>query len=349
MSDPTHTNSDAALEDEVIGSDSEFGADAAAASEHIEQQQQVPMERSGVRFDQVAAELFPDYSRSRLQAWIKEGALTVDGETRKAKEKLLGGEILKLSARLEVQGRWQPEAIPLDIVYEDDHILVLNKPADFVVHPAAGNHTGTLLNALLHHCPDLDKLPRAGIVHRLDKDTTGLMVVAKTLPAQTDLVAQLQERSVSREYEAIVQGVMTGGGMVEAPIGRHPRQRTKMAVVNFGGKEAVTHYRVIERFADHTHVRLKLETGRTHQIRVHMAHIKYPLIGDPLYAGRFKIPKGISEELVTQLRGFSRQALHAAQLGLIHPATDEYMEWSVPLPADMQALLLQLAEESAGT
>ena len=305
----------------------------------IEQQLRVPDEFNGKRFDQVAAELFPDYSRSRLQAWIKDGSLTVDGQQRKAKEKLFGGEQLSLCAELESQGEWQAEEIPLDIVYEDEHILVINKPAELVVHPAAGNYTGTLLNALLHHCPGQVNIPRAGIVHRLDKDTTGLMVVAKTLAAQTDLVAQLQERTVSREYEAVVQGAMTGGGVVDAPIGRHPRLRTKMAVVSHGGKEAITHYWVEQRFADHTHVRLKLETGRTHQIRVHMAHIKYPLVGDSVYAGRFKIPAGISRALADELRGFPRQALHAAKLGLIHPASDEYMEWSVPLPEDMQRLL----------
>ncbi len=340
MPDQPNRLTDASTNTEVLNNDSDIGIDT------VEQQLPVPMERAGARFDQIAAELFPDYSRSRLQAWIKEGALTVDGRVRKGKEKLLGGEILRLEAQLQVQGQWQAESIPLNVVYEDDQILVINKPADFVVHPAAGNYTGTLLNALLHHCPALDKVPRAGIVHRLDKDTTGLMVVAKTLASQTNLVAQLQARSVSREYEAVVQGVMTGGGMVNAPIGRHPRQRTKMAVVNTGGKEAVTHYRVIERFSHHTHVRLKLETGRTHQIRVHMAYIKYPLVGDPLYAGRLKIPKGISDTLLEMLRGFSRQALHAATLGLIHPFSGEYLEWSVPLPLDMQSLLQQLALEA---
>ena len=244
---------------------------------------------------------------------------------------------------MEEQGDWQAEEIPLDIVYEDEHILVINKPVNLVVHPAAGNRSGTLLNGLLFHCPDLINVPRAGIVHRLDKDTTGLMVVAKTLEAHADLVAQLQERTVSREYEAVVAGVMTGGGKVEAPIGRHPRQRQKMAVVEFGGKEAITHYRVVKRYPNHTHVRLKLETGRTHQIRVHMAHIGYALVGDSTYAGRMKIPKNLSKEQLDLLRNFGRQALHAAQLGLIHPATDEYMEWQVPRPADMQALLDLLA------
>lgn len=303
----------------------------------------VPEEMMGSRLDFAATELFPGYSRSRIQSWIKSGDLTVNGSTAKPKDKMLGGEQLKLIAEMEEQGDWEPEEIPLDIVYEDDHILVINKPVNLVVHPAAGNRSGTLLNGLLFHCPDLINVPRAGIVHRLDKDTTGLMVVAKTLEAHADLVAQLQERTVGREYEAVVAGVMTGGGKVEAPIGRHPRQRQKMAVVDFGGKEAITHYRVIKRYANHTHVRLKLETGRTHQIRVHMAHIGYALVGDSTYAGRMKMPKNASAEQLDMLRNFGRQALHAAQLGLIHPVTDEYMEWEVKRPADMQALLDQLA------
>ena len=299
----------------------------------------VPMDLMGTRLDFTAAELFSDYSRSRLQTWIKSGALTVDGRTCRPKDKVLGGETLALKAELEEQGDWEAEEIPLDIVYEDDQILVVNKPAGLVVHPAAGNRSGTLLNGLLFHEPGLVNVPRAGIVHRLDKDTTGLMVVAKTLEAHTDLVAQLQERSVSREYEAVVQGVMTGGGRVDAAMGRHPRQRQKMAVVDFGGKEAITHYRVAERFPQHTHIRLKLETGRTHQIRVHMAHIGYPLIGDATYAGRFKVPKNASKELLDYLKAFSRQALHAAKLGLMHPSSGEYMEWQVERPADMQQLL----------
>ncbi len=311
-------------------------------SDTLELTATVPEAMIGQRLDYVATEMFSGYSRSRIQNWIKSGALTVNGESAKPKDKLLGGETLVLRAEQEEQGDWEAEDIPLDIVYEDDQILVINKPADLVVHPAAGNRTGTLLNGLLHHCPDLIHVPRAGIVHRLDKDTTGLMVVAKTLEAHADLVAQLQERSVSREYEAVVMGVMTGGGTVEGAIGRHPRQRQKMAVLSFGGKEATTHYRVLHRYPNHTHIRLKLETGRTHQIRVHMAHIGYPLVGDATYAGRMKIPKQASPELLSMLRGFGRQALHAAQLGLIHPTTDEYMEWQVDLPEDLQQLLLQL-------
>ncbi len=313
----------------------------------IEHEVQVPDQMCGKRLDQVVAELLPDYSRSRLQGWIKSGELRVDGVQCKPKDKLIGGEQLSLSATLEEQGDWQAQAIALDVVFEDEHILVINKPANLVVHPGAGNADGTLLNALLHHCPDQVTLPRAGIVHRLDKDTTGLMVVAKSIAAHTDLVAQLQDRTVSREYEAVTQGVMTGGGCVEGNIGRHPRQRTKMAVRDFGGKEAVTHYRVLQRFANHTHIRVKLETGRTHQIRVHMAHIGYPLVGDGVYAGRFKIPKGASRDLLAMLKAFPRQALHAANLGLIHPVTGEYMEWDAPLPEDFVELLLALARDDS--
>ncbi|GAA6169829.1 23S rRNA pseudouridine(1911/1915/1917) synthase RluD [Sessilibacter corallicola] len=305
-------------------------------------------EHRGLRLDQVASELFPDFSRSQLQQWIKSGDLTVNQKTAKAKDKLYGGEQLVLNAQLQPQGEWLAEDIPLDIVFEDEHLLVINKPAGLVVHPAAGNYTGTLLNALLNLNDQQSLLPRAGIVHRLDKDTTGLMVVAKTLQAHNDLIAQLQERSVSREYEAVAIGTMTGGGCVDAPIGRHPKMRTHMAVVKEGdGKEAVTHYRLVQRFTNHTHVRLKLETGRTHQIRVHMAHIRHPLVGDNTYAGRFKIPKGASPELIEALKGFPRQALHAQSLGLVHPVSGEYMEWEVDLPEDMLALLeaLEAAEE----
>ncbi|MGH1373236.1 MAG: 23S rRNA pseudouridine(1911/1915/1917) synthase RluD [Cellvibrionaceae bacterium] len=305
----------------------------------------VPEDMMGKRLDFAATELFPGYSRSRIQAWIKSGALTLNGETSRPKEKVLGGETLVLLAEHEEQGDWEAEEMPLEIVFEDDQILVINKPAGLVVHPGAGNRSGTLLNGLLFHCPDLINVPRAGIVHRLDKDTTGLMVVAKTLEAHADLVAQLQERTVSREYEAVVAGVMTGGGKVETMMGRHPRQRQKMAVLEFGGKEAITHYRVIKRFPNHTHVRLKLETGRTHQIRVHMAHVGYALVGDSTYAGRMKIPKNASHEQLELLKGFGRQALHAAQLGLIHPMTGDYLEFQAERPQDMKELLRVLAQK----
>ncbi|WP_419835624.1 23S rRNA pseudouridine(1911/1915/1917) synthase RluD [Endozoicomonas atrinae] len=311
--------------------------------EVIKQSVTVPDDQGGRRFDQVAAACFPEFSRARLQDWIRDGFLVVDGETRKPKEKLYGGEKLSLSVEVQPEGQWEPENIPLDVVYEDNDIIVINKPAGLVVHPAAGNYTGTLLNALLHHYPDNATLPRAGIVHRLDKDTTGLMVVARSLAAHTDLVAQLQDRTVHREYEAVVRGVMTGGGVVDAPIGRHPQNRLKMAVVR-GGKPSVTHYRVVKRYKAHTHIRLNLQTGRTHQIRVHMSHQHFPLVGDDLYGGGLKLPKSCPAELEKVLRAFRRQALHARQLGLIHPVTGEYMEWEVPLTDDFQMLLDSLAE-----
>jgi|TARA_B110000977_G_scaffold8702_1_gene11546 23S rRNA pseudouridine1911/1915/1917 synthase len=312
----------------------------------IELTAEVPHDACGRRLDQVASELFSDFSRSRLQQWIKEGQLRVNDQQQVPKQKLLGGEVLTINAELKAEGDWVAEDIPLNIVYEDDHILVINKTANFVVHPAAGNRDGTVLNALLFHCPQLASVPRAGIVHRLDKDTTGLMVVAKTLQAHTDLVSQLQARTVRREYEAVVSGVMIGGGLVNQKIGRHPKQRTKMAVIS-DGKEARTHYRVLERFEGHTFVRLKLETGRTHQIRVHMAHIRYPIVGDDVYAGRFRIHKGASQTLRDSLSQFGRQALHARELELIHPATGESIGWESELPEDMQALLTVLAAEQA--
>lgn len=313
-------------------------------TQQINLQAEVPDSLAGQRLDQVAAELFPDYSRSRLQTWIKNGDLKVNGEVRKTRDKILGGEKLELQTELVADESWEPQAIALDIIYEDEHLLVINKPVGLVVHPGAGNADSTLLNALLHHCPELATLPRAGIVHRIDKDTTGLLVVAKTLKAHTSLVDQLQEKSAFREYEAIVCGVMTGGGKVDEPIGRHPSVRTKQAV-SHSGKPAVTHYRVLERFRGHTHIRVQLETGRTHQIRVHMAHIRYPLLGDPLYGERLRLPKGATAELIEALRGFKRQALHARKLGVIHPATGEYMEWETPLPADFQTMLRILRDD----
>ena len=311
---------------------------------HIDRSATVSVSDCGRSLDQVAAELFEDFSRSRLQQWIKSGELRVNGQQQPTKHKLLGGEQLTIAAQLKSEGDWVAEDISLNIVYDDEQIMVINKPANLVVHPAAGNSEGTLLNALLFLCPQLKHVPRAGIVHRLDKDTTGLMVVAKTLEAHTDIVAQLQERSVNREYEAVVSGVMTGGGTVDQPIGRHPKQRKKMAVVK-GAKEARTHYKVLQRFAGHTYIRLKLETGRTHQIRVHMASIKYPIVGDDAYGGRFRIHKGVSDQLRETLHSFGRQALHARELGLEHPETGEYMSWTSDLPQDMQQLLQALTDE----
>lgn len=300
----------------------------------------------GLRLDQVLADLFPEYSRSKLKTWIQDGNVSVNGEVITIpRHKMQMDELVTVNAEMDIQVSSQPQDIALDIVYEDDHILVINKPADLVVHPGAGNPSGTVLNALLNHVPDIDKVPRAGIVHRLDKDTTGLMVVAKTIPAQTHLVDQLQRREMSREYEAVALGTMVAGGVVDAPIGRHATKRTHMAVRE-SGKPAVTHFRVIEKFRAYTHLRLKLETGRTHQIRVHMAHIKHPLLGDQVYGGRPRLPKGASDAFIATLRGFQRQALHAAQLSLFHPETEEWMTWKAPLPQDMQDLLKAVKQDT---
>ncbi|WP_249960769.1 23S rRNA pseudouridine(1911/1915/1917) synthase RluD [Histophilus somni] len=293
----------------------------------------------GQRLDQTLAELFPDYSRSRLKTWIEGDLVKVNGEIiNVARTKVYGGELVEICVEIEEESRFEPENLPLNIVYEDEHILVINKPKDFVVHPGAGNQRGTVLNALLYHYPKIVEVPRAGIVHRLDKDTTGLMVVAKTIPAQTKLVQDLQKRKIIREYEAVAFGVMTQGGKVDQPMSRHPTKRTQMAVHPLG-KPAVTHYRIMERFRNYTRLRLRLETGRTHQIRVHMAHISHPLLGDQTYGGRPRPPKNASEEFMQVMRDFKRQALHAIMLRLTHPITGEIMEWEVPLPDDFVTLI----------
>lgn len=291
-------------------------------------------EWSGERVDQALAKLFPDYSRSRLQSWLKDGQILIDGNVKRAKDKVLGGEQVELKAILSSENVWQAENIPLDVVYEDEHLLVINKPANMVVHPAAGNFNGTMLNALLHHAPELEAIPRAGIVHRLDKETSGLLVVARTLNSQKLLVEQLQARTFLREYDAIIRGSVTAGSTITQPIGRHPINRKRMAV-NDRGKPAVTHYRVNERYRLHTKLTVKLETGRTHQIRVHMAYISHPLLGDPVYGGRFKIPAASNDAFIEALKNFKRQALHARHLGLIHPATKEFIDWEVEVPQDM--------------
>lgn len=299
----------------------------------------LPESYKGMRLDQALALLFPEHSRSRIKEWIESGQVRVDAHVRKPKDKICGGEKVEVMAILPIVNTSCPEDIALDIVYEDETILVLNKPAGLVVHPAAGNRTGTLLNALIHRIPTLVHVPRAGIVHRLDKDTSGLMVVAKTLEAHTDLVSQLQARTVNRTYETVVWGKLLSGGTIEARIGRHARDRKRMSVVDEGGKSAISHYRVIEKFRAHTHLRVHLETGRTHQIRVHMAYIHHPIVGDKVYGGRLRVPAKASESLITLIRTFPRQALHAKQLGLLHPKTQVAMQWEVPLPADIQDLL----------
>ena len=305
----------------------------------------VPDEAAGRRFDAVLAELFPDYSRSRLSAWIKSGDARLDGETARPRDPVRGGETVSVTAVLEVQTHSEPEDIALDVLYEDEHVIVINKPAGLVVHPGAGNPAGTLVNALLHRDPTLANLPRAGIVHRLDKDTSGVMVVARTLPAHTALIEQLSGRQVHRQYLAVVVGALVSGGTANAPIDRHPRDRIRMAVRD-DGKDAVTHFRLRERFRAHTLLECRLETGRTHQIRVHMAHLKHPIVGDPLYGGPLKLPKGASPELVEALRGFRRQALHAETLEFAHPVSGEPIRCSAPMPADMQALVKVLHDDT---
>ncbi len=296
-------------------------------------------ESAGKRLDVVIAELFPEYSRSRLKIWIQQGQVLLNGKVAKPKTKITGDEELQLTVQtIESEVACEAEDIPLNIVYQDEDIIVVNKPAGLVVHPAAGHYTGTMQNALLHFDPSLAAIPRAGIVHRIDKDTTGLMVVARNLSSHKYLVDQIQQHEVIREYQAVVHGVMTGGGMVDQPIGRHPRDRIKMAVRE-NGREAITHYRLLEKFREHSHIKVQLETGRTHQIRVHMSYLRHPLVGDPVYAGRHRVPPGAQPDLLNYLQAFKRQALHAWKLTLIHPKHGEEVSFEADLPDDMTKLL----------
>jgi 23S rRNA pseudouridine1911/1915/1917 synthase len=299
-----------------------------------------------VRLDQLLAQLLPEYSRSQLQRWIKGGCVAVGDNHLRPKDRVSGGETIVIAVPEAPEPDWVAQTMPLDIVYEDEHILVLNKPAGMVVHPGAGNPDRTLLNALLSHAQALRALPRAGIVHRLDKDTSGLMVIAKSQRARLNLIEQLASRQLHREYVTVVNGVMISGGTVDAPIGRHPKDRKRMAVVE-RGKPAVSHYRVIERFRAHTLVSVRLETGRTHQIRVHMAHIQFPVVGDPVYGRRLRIPPDSPEPMIQMLRNFRRQALHAGKLGLIHPVTGKSMQWECVPPDDMNRLIGILREDAA--
>jgi 23S rRNA pseudouridine1911/1915/1917 synthase len=305
----------------------------------------IPEHLEGQRLDQALAELVPDFSRSRLQQWIRGGQVTLDERVPRVRDRVHCGDTVCIDAEITGGSAFMAQPIDLNLIHEDDHLLVINKPPGMVVHPAAGNPDGTLLNALLHHDPGLAALPRAGIVHRLDKDTSGLMVVARTLIAHTRLAEAMQERRIRREYLSVVNGVLTAGGRVEAPIGRHPVDRKRMAVVA-GGRVAITHYRVIERYRAHSLVRVRLETGRTHQIRVHMAHIRCPVVGDPVYGGRLRLPRGAGDQLKNALRDFRRQALHARRLELAHPAHGALMAWEAPVPADMEILLELLQEDT---
>lgn len=301
----------------------------------------IPENLQGLRLDQALAKLFPQYSRSCLQTWIHAAQVSVDNQLLRGKDKVKAGQAIAIHAFITTQTHWQPQAMALTIVHEDESLFIVNKPAGLVVHPAVGNPDKTLVNALLNHAPELAQLPRAGIVHRLDKDTSGLLVVARTLTAHNHLVTQLQTHHVQREYAAIIYGQPIGGSTITAPIGRHPTQRTRMAVIA-SGKPAVTHFRILERFAAHTYIQVSLQTGRTHQIRVHMAHVGYPLVGDPTYGGRLRIPAHCSDDLKLLLHAFKRQALHAKKLSLQHPKTGQLMSWEAALPIDFYTLLSEL-------
>jgi len=298
----------------------------------------LPKRFLGQRLDVALSEMLPDFSRSKITAWIKSGDALIDNKTFKPKDKVNGHETIQLILNHKENNDWLPEKINLNIVFEDKDIIIINKPFGLVTHPGAGNWSGTLANALLHYDSNLSNLDRAGIVHRLDKNTSGLMVVSKNAKSQKYLVEQLQNHSVEREYSAIVYGHMISGGSINEPIGRDPKDRVKQAIL-INGKEAITHYRAIDRFKNHTHVKAILETGRTHQIRVHLSHQGYPLIGDPMYGGRVRFPKKACQELKDELRNFQRQALHSKKLTLTHPGTGKSMTWKTDLPDDMQELL----------
>jgi len=308
---------------------------------------QLPEGLAGRRVDQAAAEVFSEYSRSRLKIWIDSGELTVNGARVEPSTKVRGGEELLLDAKVEPIVAVAPEPVPVALLHEDDNFFVVDKPVGLVVHPGAGNRNGTLQNGLLHLDPSLAGVPRAGIVHRLDKDTSGLLVVARTLQAHAALTAQMERREVKRRYLGVCQGVLTGGGEIDAPIGRHPRERVKMAVIA-GGRQALTRYRVLERFSAHSFLSLRLETGRTHQIRVHLAHRRSSLVGDPLYGGRPRLPRSPTEALRECLQSFRRQALHASQLEFRHPGSGQMVRFESPLAADIEALLAVLRTDGSG-
>lgn len=306
----------------------------------------IPTEFAGLRLDQALARMFPQYSRSRLKEWLLDGAITLEGGPWRPRDAVCGGEVVRLQPRAEAIMHARPEAIALDVVFEDEHLLVVDKPAGLVVHPGAGNPGGTLMNALLHHASSLEQVPRAGIVHRIDKDTSGLLLVAKSLESHTALVRLLADRQISRNYLAVCNGVLTGGGTINEAIARHPVDRKRMSIRS-DGKTAVTHYTVIERFRAFTYVNVRLETGRTHQIRVHFAHRRHALIGDPVYGGRLKLPAGASPDLIDLLRRFKRQALHAARLSFLHPVSAERMDFTAPPPEDFEELLAVMRRDAA--
>lgn len=305
----------------------------------------IPAELQGLRLDQALAKLLPEYSRALIQQWIKNGNILLNQSLAKPKTTIIGGETVQIEAKLEVKAAWAAQPIPLNIIYEDEALLVINKPIGIIVHPGNGNPDRTLLNALLYHAPALALLPRVGIIHRLDKDTSGLLVIAKTLPAFTGLSKQLKARTIKREYQAIVSGEVISGGKITAPIGRHPVQRKRMAIIETG-RPAITHYRILEKYRAHTRLKIQLETGRTHQIRVHMAYIQHPIIGDATYGERLRLPKGATANLIAALKQFKHQALHADELAFIHPLSQEAMHWKIDLPSDLQHLIACLKEDS---
>ncbi len=305
----------------------------------------MPENLEGERLDVAAAVLFPTFSRNRLQQWIEQGALRFENKIMRSRDKVFAGGEITLEERLDEEIRWYPQPMDLDILAEDNSIIIVNKPAGMVVHPAAGHKEGTLVNALLHHSPELGKIPRAGIVHRLDQDTTGLLVVAKSLEAHHSLVTQIQKKEIDRRYSAVCVGVMTGGGTINRPIGRHAANRKKMAVVTEKGKTAITHYRIARKFKHFTQINVQLETGRTHQIRVHMEYLRHPLVGDKMYGGRNKFISGTSKNLIRQISLFNRQALHAKSLSFRHPDNAQIVQFEAPLPSDLSNLLTLLEKE----
>ena len=307
-------------------------------NEYIQIDIVIPDEMSGKRLDQALATLLPEHSRARLQGWVRDGYVHIDKKLMRPRDKIQGGEQVEIRAEIEAQMSASPENIPLEIVFEDEHLIIINKPAGLIVHPGAGNPQHTLMNALLHHDQHLEQVPRAGIIHRLDKDTSGLLVIARTPQSHTSLVKQLQARTIHREYVTIVSGIMTAGGTIDKPIGRHPKHRTRMAVVK-NGRIATTHYRIIKKYRHHTQLQVNLETGRTHQIRVHMTWLHYPIIGDPVYGTKKQLIKGMDSNLAKIITSFPRQALHARAIQLEHPVNSKMMSWEAPIPEDMVKLI----------
>lgn len=305
----------------------------------------IPSTMAGKRLDQALAKMLPEYSRARLQGWIRAGDVKIDKKSMPAcDDQVKGGEQIEIRTRLKLQVTAAPEAIPLQIVFEDESMIIVNKPAGLVVHPGAGNPQHTLMNALLNHDQQLQHVSRAGIVHRLDKETTGLLIIARTPESHTYLVTQLQQKQIQRQYVALVSGTMISGGTIDQAIGRDPQNRIKMAILK-NGRDARTHYRIIRKYRYHTQLRVQLETGRTHQIRVHMAGLNYPIVGDPLYGRKRQLAKGLPENFAKTIKDFPRQALHASALSLIHPKNKTMLRWEAPIPEDMARLIAECEKD----